>query len=173
MARVTDNEYTFLNDREIAASGIGSSPSAVQAYGDLQRAVYELAPADVGAAQSAADGAQAAAEVADDKASGAQATAESADAKAEDARDRADAAQVRADDAYDLAGTKVSKNVGPAFSAPAASASRAALPAYTGGTAAAVYSAADMQAVMDQVTALTSRVAALIIDGRANQSLTN
>ncbi|WP_398457423.1 hypothetical protein [Sphingomonas albertensis] len=180
MARVTDNEYTFLNDREIAATGIGSSPSAVQAYGDLQRAVYELGPADTADAQNAADGAQASADVADEKAAGAQTAAEAADTKAadaqtaaEDAGTRADAAQTRADDAYDLAGEKVTKNVGPVFAASLASESRAALPAYVGGTAGAVYTIADMQAVMDQVAALTSRVAALIIDGRANQSLTN
>ncbi|WP_380778077.1 hypothetical protein [Sphingomonas sp. R86520] len=164
VSRVTDNEYTFLTDREIAASGIGSSPSAVQAYGDLQRAVYELAPADVGDAQAAA-------EAADGKATGAQEAAETADGKAEDAGTRADAAQGRADDAYDLADTKVSKNVGPVFSAPSGGASRSALPAYAGGTASAVYTPSDVQALMDQVAALTSRVAALIVDGRSNQSL--
>jgi hypothetical protein len=166
MARMDKNEYTFLNDREIAASGIGSSPSAIQAYGDLQRAVYELAPADVGDAQAAAD-------VADGKATGAQEAAETADSKAEDAGTRADAAQERADDAYTLAGTKVTKNVGPTFSAPAASPSRSTLPVYTAGTASATYAPSDVQALMDQVAALTSRVAALIVDGRANQSLKN
>jgi hypothetical protein len=167
------NEYTFLNDREIAASGLGSSPSAVQAYGDLQRAVYELTPADVGDAQKTAD-------VADGKAVNAQETADDAGARADAAQDtadtakeKADTAQVRADDAYDLADTKVAKDVGPVFAAPVAAVSRDALPAYLGGTAGAAYTADDMQAVMDQVAALTSRVAALITDGRANHSLTS
>lgn len=166
MARMQDTEYTFLNDREIAATGLGVSPSSVQAYADLQRAVYELSPADVGDAQAAADGAQVSADTADSK-------AESAGARADAAQADADTAQGRADDAYTLAGTKVAKNNGPVFTAPAATPSRAALPAYAGGTAAGVYTATDMQAVMDQVAALTSRVAALIVDLRANQALRN
>jgi hypothetical protein len=159
MARMQDEQFTYLSDREIAGTGLGTSPAAVAAYSDLQRAVFEASPADTQAAQDAA-------EAAGKAASGAQETAELAQGSA-------DAALMRADDAYDLAETKVTKEVGPVFAAPAAVPSRSALPAYSGDNAGAIYSQSDMQDLIDQVEALTSRVAALIVDLRANGSLTS
>ncbi len=166
MGRITDQEYTYLSDREIAGTSIGTSPAGVAAFSDLQRAVYEDQPQDTKEALDTAT-------QADGKAVAAQDTADSAQASADDAGARADAAQTSANDAYDLAGTKVTKDVGPTFAAPTASPSRVTLPAYAGGTAGATYTQADMQAAMDQIAALTSRVAALIVDLRANHSLTN
>lgn len=163
---VRDREYTLLSDREIAGTGLGSSPAAVAAFGDLQRAVYTDQPADTAAAQEAAAQAQGAA-------AGAQSSADNAQASADNAGNAANAAQQRADAAYALADTKVTKDAGPAFSAPVGTVSRAALPAYTSGTAGTTYTQADMQAAMDQIAALTSRVAALITDLRANHALKN
>jgi len=165
MARMRE-DLTFINDRDAVGSGLATSPVGVAWIRDIQQSVYVDAPADTAEAQAKAD-------QADTRAGNAQDSADAAQTSANGAQAAAEAAQSRADDAYDLAGTKVTQNVGPSFAAPAAAASRIALPAYTGGTAAATYTQADMQALIDQVAALTSRVAALITDGRANKSLTN
>lgn len=159
MARMQDEQFTYLSDREIAGTGLGTSPAAVAAYSDLQRAVYEASPQDTQAAQDAAEAAQA--------------TSEMAQGSADAALIRADDAYDRADEAYDLADGKVSKDVGPVFAAPLATPARAPLPAYAGGSAGATYTQADVQGLIDQVSALTACVAALIVDGRANGSLTD
>lgn len=159
------NDYTQLDDRTIASTGIGTSPEAVALFSDLQQAAYADGPADTAAAQVIAEQG-----VSD--AAGAQSSANDAQSTAEFAQGSADAAMERADDAYDLANGKVTKDAGPTFSAPTATPSRAALPAYVGGTAAATYTQADVQALTDQVAALTSRVAALITDLRGNHAIT-
>jgi len=165
MARNTDDEYSYLNRRQIAAS-IGTDPAAIAAFESLQTAAFENGPAASAEAQATADAAGQAA-------SGAQQTADKGVSDAATAQGAADTAQDRADAAYDLADGKVAKNVGPAWVAPAAAPSRAAVPAYTGGNAAATYDAAEVTALKGQVAALTAALAALVIDGRANRSLTN
>jgi len=165
MGRLATNAYTFISEREVVGSGLASNPAAVAWVQDVQRAAFEDAPADIQDAQDTAN-------IADEKAVGAQASADAAQTSADSAGERADTAQGRADDAYALADGKVTKNVGPVFAAPIATASRAALPAYT-GTASAIYTQVEVQALMDQVATLTRTVAALIEDGRGNQSLTN
>jgi hypothetical protein len=157
MARVQETEVTILSDREIAATGIGTSPAAIEAFRDIQRTVYELQPQDTADAAQAAVAAAAAAE--------ASATA------AANAAGAADTAQGRADQAYALAETKVTKDVGPTFTAPTSGVSRAALPSYTGATASLTYTPAELQEVMDQVNRLTTRLAAVITDLRANGAL--
>jgi hypothetical protein len=159
------NDYTQLDDRTIASTGIGTSPEAVALFSDLQQAAYADGPADTAAAQAVAEQGVAAAATA-------QGAADTANATASSAQAAADAAQLRADDAYELADGKVTKDAGPTFAAPTATPSRAALPTYAGGTAAATYTQADVQALIDQVAALTSRVAALITDLRGNHALT-
>lgn len=165
-------DYTTLDRRSIASTGLGTSPQAVQFVEDLQAAAYTDGPADTAVAQQAATTAQATGEAAQATGEVAQSTAEFAQGSANAAMARADDAYDRADDAYDLADTKVEKDAGPTFSAPLATPSRAPLPAYAGGTAAATYTQADVQALTDQVAALSKTVAALVIDGRANHSLT-
>jgi len=157
------SNYTILNDREIAGTGLGTSPAAVRAFADLQDAVYQDQPGDTAAVQEAATAAQGAADAAGTAAAGAQ---ESADA----ASDQAMAARKRADDAYALADTKVSKNVGPTWTAPTAPQIRTAVADYS-GTASATYTQAEVQTLMDRVQALTRQVAALVTDGRGNGSL--
>lgn len=164
MPKLDEAELTRLTDREIAASGIGSSPAALRAYRDLQTAVYELQPFDTAAVQSEAAAAAELAENAGDLANTAQATGELA-------QGTADSAMTRADDAYDLADTKVTKNAGPTFAAPVAAPARTALPAYTGGAAAVAYDQAEITALKAQVATLTSIVAGLITDLRANGAL--
>jgi trimeric autotransporter adhesin len=159
------NEYTYLNRRDIAGSGLGSDPKTIAAFESLQQAAYEDNPAATDAAQQSADQAQSAAD-------GAQTSADAAQSSADAAQTSAATAQGRADDAYDLAQTKVTKNAGPVFTAPAGSVSRAALPAYTAPTASATYDPAQLQALMAQVEALTLRVSAVITDLRANGALT-
>ena len=163
-ARVETNEYTRLSEREVAGSGIGTSPSAIAGYMDLQRAVFEDQPNDTADVREAADQAQ-------QSAAGAQDTADDALFDAATALAAADDAQERADDAYDLAATKVTKNLGPPWAAPTATPSRAAVTSYT-GTASATYTQVEVQALMDRVTLLTNLVAGLVVDGRANESLT-
>lgn len=160
-----DLDYTEIGRREIAASGIGVSPRGIASYESLQRAAFTDAPAASAAAQGTANQAVTDAGVADGKAEEAQGTAEFA-------QGTADTAMGRADDAYDLADTKVTKDLGPVFAAPAGSVSRAALPAYAAGTAGVTYTATDVQGLMDQVAALTTRLAAAITDLRGNGALT-
>lgn len=151
------DDYTLLSEREIAGSGLGTSPSAVAGYLDLQRAVYEDQPQDTAAIEQAAQGAQ-------DTADDALFDANSALALADDAYELAE-------DAYDLAGTKVSKDVGPVWGAPTATTSRSSFADYT-ATASATYTQAEVQTLMDRVSLLTKIVAALVVDGRANHTLT-
>ncbi len=164
MAQVEDFAYTQLGDREIAASGLGTSPRGIAAYRDLQRAVYELQPIDTAAAQAAADAAAESAALADAAANAAQETGELA-------QGTADSAMARADDAYDLAETKVTKDNGPTFAAPIATPARTALPSYAGGGAAVAYDQAEIAALKAQVAALTGIVAGIITDLRANGAL--
>ena len=173
MARLEDYEYTRVSDRAIVGTGLASSPEGVAAYSDLQRAVFDDQPLDTQEARDSAYNAQQTANQANTKADSAQTSADSANTKAEAAQASANTAQNRADAAYDLADSAVQQDVGPSFAAPIAGPLRSALPAYIASDADAVYSEMQMQAVMDQVAALTARVAALIIDGRGNHSLTN
>ena len=159
MSRIEEQEYTVLSDREIAGTGLGTSPAAVAAFSDLQRAVYADQPADTAAIQASADAAASA--------------AGSAQASADASAAAAGTAQTRADDAYVLAGTKVAKDVGPSWSVPTATPARTALPAYTDGTASVTYDATEIGALKTQVAALTAALAAVITDGRANHSLTS
>ena len=168
MARVgyEQEDYTVLSDRDIAASGIGTSPTGIAAYRSLQRAVYEDQPADTADAQAAAEQASQAAAAAD-------AAAVEAAVQAEQGKADAATAQGRADDAYALADAKVARDVGPVFAAPLATPSRNALPAYAGGGAAALYDPAEVSALKAQVAALTATVAALVVDLRGNGALTD
>ncbi len=150
-------EYTYLDERVISGTGLGTSPEAVRGILDLQQAAYQDNPADTAAAQQSADAAKGAADAAQMDAS--QGISDAATAKA------------RADAAYDLADTKVTQDVGPPFPAPLAAPSRTAVPTYAGGTAGAVYTQSDVQGLMDQVAALTGIVAALVTDLRANHAL--
>jgi len=159
MARpVIEDDYSYLNRRQIAAS-IGTDPAAIAAFESLQTAAFQNGPAASAEAQATADAAGQAA-------SGAQETADKGVTDAATAQERADAA-------YDLADGKVAKNVGPVWVAPAAAPSRVAVPVYAGGNAAATYDPAEVTALRAQVAALTGLVAALVIDGRANRSLTS
>lgn len=75
MSRVLDSEFTVLTDRDIAASGLGTSPRGVAAYASLQRAVFEQQPADTADILGAADAAQGAADAAQQAADDAMAAA--------------------------------------------------------------------------------------------------
>jgi hypothetical protein len=141
VAKVRDQEYTYLSDRDIAGTALGTSPAGVAAFSDLQRAVYEDQPQDT---QEALDSAVAA----DDKAVAAQGAADSAQASADDAGARADTAKSRADAAYALAAGKVTK------------ANVTAPPNYA-GTASITYTQAEVQALMDRVGSLTTTVQAI------------
>jgi hypothetical protein len=156
--RLTDNEYTYVSEREVSGSGLGTSPATVAAFMDLQRAVHQDQPADTAEAQAAAD-------AADTKAQGAQASADQA-------QGAADTAQGRADAAYHLAETKVSKDAGLPVAAPTATPSRASLPTYSGAPASATYSATEISDLKAQVAALTGLLAAVVTDLRDNHALT-
>jgi hypothetical protein len=159
------NDYTVINERTIAGSGLGASPELIAGLLDQQRATYVDGPADTSQAQATAEQGVASAAMAQSSADGAQASADQAGT-------RADAAQIRADAAYALANAKVAKDAGPTWQAPTATSSRAAFADYT-ATATATYTQADVQALMDRVSLLTKLVAALVTDGRNNHSLTN
>lgn len=157
MARLQQDDYTYLSEREIAGTGIGTSPAAVAFYQDIQRAIYQDQPADTAEAQAAAA-------AADTKAAGAQTAADAAQGAADSASSRADAAQDRADAAYGLADGKVSKNATPEWSAPTGQLARTSVAVYTAPTAASAYDPAQMQALMDSHQAWTRRMAALVTD---------
>jgi hypothetical protein len=165
MARLDQNDYTYLTDREIASTGLGSTPAAVSFVADLQRAVYTDQPADTAVAQETA-------EQGVTVGTAAQVAADTAQTTADQSLTDAATAQVRADDAYDLAEGKVQKDAGPAFAAPLATTSRAALPAYAGGVAAVAYDAAEVGALKAQVAVLTAQLAAVVTDLRGNHALT-
>jgi len=169
--RVVDQEYTVLNDREIAGTGIGTSPAAVAGYSDLQRAVYQDQPADTAEVAASANAAATSAATAQDFAEQAGLDAADAGARADAAQADADAAQKRADDAYTLADGKVSKNATPTWAAPSGTLTRTALATYVGGTAAATYDPAQMQVLMDSHAAWTQRMAALVTDLIGNDVL--
>jgi len=162
--RTQEDDYTFISERTLTGSGFATSPELISGIVDLQRRTIDQTSdsAEIGAAAEAAQGA---ADAAQGAASGAQTSADTAQA-------RADAAYNRADAAYALADTKVTQDAGPSFAAPSGALSRSALPSYAGGTAAATYTQADMQAAIDQIAALSSRLAAVIVDLRGNGALT-
>lgn len=135
MASVDDVEFTILSDREIAGTGLGTSPSAVSSYSDMQRFVFQLQPADTKAVEA--------------KAGAAQESANAAQATGDAAQSAADGAQVRADDAYTLAEGKVTKTT---LTSPAA---------YS-GTASATYAQAEVQALMEKVASLTVTVQQIV-----------
>jgi hypothetical protein len=166
------DRYTRLDDREIASSGLGTSPASVSAYSDLQQAVYQDQPAYTAAVNIVADQAVLDAAAAQETGEFAQGTADSAMMRADDAFEAAGVAQARADDAYDLADGKVDKDAGPAFAAPTAAPTRTAVPAYAGGPAAVAYDAAEITALKAQVAALTGLLAGVVTDLRANHALT-
>lgn len=153
-----DSDYTFLTRREIAASGIGSDPKVVAAFEGLQNAAFSANPASAAAAQEAAESAAAAA-------TGAQ---DAADTAAFDAA----AALALADDAYDLAGTKVTKSLGPAWAAPSGIQARSTLAAYVAPTISGPPTQAEVQALADAVQAMSRALVAVIADLRANEALT-
>jgi len=172
MARMEQrDDYTQLSDREIAGTGIGTSPAAVAAYNDLQRAVYDDQPQDTKEALETG-------KAADQKAQGAQASADQAQASADDAGGRADAAQgsadaaqASADDAYALADTKVSKDATPKWGVPSGTLSRDTFATYAAPTASATYDAAQVQALMATTQLLSRIVAALVTDLAAIDAL--
>lgn len=155
--RAQEDDYTFISERVLTGSGFATSPELISGIVDLQRRTIDQTAdaADISAATDAAQG-----------------SADAAGAAASGAQTSADTAKTRADAAYALADTKVTQDVGPSFAAPVGAVSRAALPAFTPGAAGLVYSQTDMQAVLDQVTALTTRLAAVISDLRGNGALT-
>lgn len=161
---VEDSEFTILNRREIAASGIGSDPKAVASYEALQNAAFNSNPAAAAAAQETADTAAAAAATADAAATAAQSAADTANASASDA-------QTRADDAYDLAATKVTKGAGAAWAAPSGTAARTSLAAYVAPVVSNPPTQAEMQALADAVQAISRAVVALVTDLRANEAI--
>ena len=155
--RTQADDYTFISERVLTGSGFATSPELISGIADLQRRTVDQTAdsADIGAAAEAAQG-----------------SADTAQATASGAQTSADTAKARADAAYTLADTKVTQDVGPAFAPPSGALSRDALPSYAGGTAAATYTQADMQAAIDQIAALSSRLAAVIVDLRGNGALT-
>lgn len=154
---MADPAFTTLNRAQL--SKLTSDPQAIAMLEDIQQQAFVNGPKKTEEARVVAEDAKV--------------RADEAKLVADDAIVRADAAQGRADDAYELADGKVDKDAGPSFAAPSGAVSRTALPAYTSGTAGAVYTAADVQELMDQVAALTGQVAALVTDLRDNHSLTN
>jgi len=172
MARVTEREYTVLNDRDIAALGFGATPAGVAGYRDLQTAVYSLQPQDTQAAQDAADSASKQAQIAASNAANASSSAQSAQGRADDAYSRANAAYSRADAAYELADEKVAKDAGLPWAAPTGTASRLAFTTYDAPTISDPPTKAEVQALADALQAHSRALKAVVDDLRANHALT-
>lgn len=66
----------------------------------------------------------------------------------------------------------VRQDQGAAWTAPSASAARSALPAYAAPTISAAYTQSEVQAIATQLAAVTSAVAGIITDCKANGVLT-
>lgn len=166
MARVTEREYTYLSDKDIAATAFGTTPAGVAFVRDIQQAAFQDSQVDIKAAtQVAAD--------AGTKADSAQQTAAAATASASTAQDRADGAYTLANSAYTLANGKVSKDAGLPWAAPTGTASRAAFATYTAPTISNPPTQAEVQALATALQAHSRALKAVVDDLRANGALTS
>lgn len=75
-------------------------------------------------------------------------------------------------DHFELLEPFVRQDQGPAWTAPAATASRAALPAYSAAAISNPPTQAEVQAIATQLAAVTGAAAGVITDGQSNGSLT-
>lgn len=105
----------------------------------------------------------------------AQDAAAAADTKADGAQSSADTAQTTADSKLDQAtadGLYVHVDVGPAWTAPSGTASRATFATYTAPVISAVPTQAEVQAIADHVQIMSQRMKAMIDDLKGNNALT-
>ncbi len=164
MAAVDEQSFTFLNRREIAASGLGTDPKTIASYEALQEAALRLNPQAAAQAQESADNAAA-------DAAAAEAAATAAQTAATDAGTAAATAQARADDAYDLALTKANKSTGASWAAPTGTVSRVTFATYTAPAISNPPTQAEVQALANHVQVLSQALAAVITDLRATEAL--